>query len=681
MDEKNENRELRRYIANRFHGKTTLESRYLPQIPASAEREYLRLANDYMKMVKDSITPELCALKKCYKVERDDKQRMDGESDLLMKLTLLFNNAQNRMLQKQSGYGLRKKLENMGQLTRKLTVKEFRKSVKATLGIDIREDYYSGDFYRKGLEKWTEENVNLIKTMPNDCLAKMKEKVLADFTKGKTSTDMMKDLQRIYKVDRNHARMIARDQTAKLNGRIQRAQQQDAGIDYYIWSGVPDGRERLSHVELNGRVFSWNEPPTNSDGRTCHPGEDFQCRCVGRPVFDINTITLPVDTSSLPEVPPAAEPDGLQLAQPVNGKDISQTWTRRENQFDYEIEDVINAQGFDGVPSVVSPEEFDEYVKESKFIAQRTYSAPTEEVLNEYQEQLYKGKWYVDCGEGGAQYGQGMYCAADYEGKITDGIKAEMAHYKELGNDRLGEAIPADVRLKKHLELLKDAGVNVTEDGKAYLQAMYDKDTSLAREIAERMTRQEKRALLSVETQRAFEVPSITETFTLRKDAKIAKYDDLVTQRQRDGVIDKDIARAKWLKENVLLNKQMTDQEKSIFVYRLVGNTDNGGGIMSEQSFKKYMGIFDKLDESFDSWKDMKNHMKDVYLKYGYSSTGHRVDDAINQIVKDAEKITKMDIGSYAVLKGYDAINAVGHGESGSYTVILNRTKVIFRKG
>ena len=30
---------------------------------------------------------------------------------------------------------------------------------------------------------------------------------------------------------------------------------------------------------------------------------------------------------------------------------------------------------------------------------------------------------------------------------------------------------------------------------------------------------------------------------------------------------------------------------------------------------------------------------------------------------------------------GYDAIKAVGHGESGSYTVILNRTKVIFCKG
>lgn len=35
------------------------------------------------------------------------------------------------------------------------------------------------------------------------------------------------------------------------------------------------------------------------------------------------------------------------------------------------------------------------------------------------------------------------------------------------------------------------------------------------------------------------------------------------------------------------------------------------------------------------------------------------------------------DIGSLAAALGYDAINAEGHGQSGSYTVILNRTKLI----
>ena len=43
------------------------------------------------------------------------------------------------------------------------------------------------------------------------------------------------------------------------------------------------------------------------------------------------------------------------------------------------------------------------------------------------------------------------------------------------------------------------------------------------------------------------------------------------------------------------------------------------------------------------------------------------------------ERINRqLDTGAFAALLGYDAINAEGHGRSGSYTVVLNRTKVIF---
>ena len=40
-----------------------------------------------------------------------------------------------------------------------------------------------------------------------------------------------------------------------------------------------------------------------------------------------------------------------------------------------------------------------------------------------------------------------------------------------------------------------------------------------------------------------------------------------------------------------------------------------------------------------------------------------------------------VDSGILAIEMGYDAINAKGHGLSGSYTVILNRKKLIIRKG
>ena len=113
----------------------------------------------------------------------------------------------------------------------------------------------------------------------------------------------------------------------------------------------------------------------------------------------------------------------------VNGQDISGTWERRKDQFDFEIDDVLNAQGFDGKPRVVSRAEFDEAVKNANFVAQRAYSAPDQETLDAYRDQLYNGKWYVDCSTGGARHGQGMYCIADYNGNITSDMRSEASAY------------------------------------------------------------------------------------------------------------------------------------------------------------------------------------------------------------------------------------------------------------
>ena len=119
----------------------------------------------------------------------------------------------------------------------------------------------------------------------------------------------------------------------------------------------------------------------------------------------------------------------LDYSNVVNGKDILQTWVRRPNKFDFAIEDAINAQGFDGLPKVVNAKEFNAYVKNSNFIAQRTYSATTQEILDEYRKQLYEGKWYVDCSKGGTVLGQGMYTASVNDITVDKWLKDTMVSY------------------------------------------------------------------------------------------------------------------------------------------------------------------------------------------------------------------------------------------------------------
>ena len=288
-------------IKKKFYGHDNLKSKYIPQIPQSAEREYIRVASEYMHLLKIEVEKSLSEIKNCYKTNRDleeeKNRRADSFTDLMLKINSIFANIESVLTKKTGSYGLRKRLENLANINRKLTIKEWKKAIRATLGIDIREDYYLGDFYKEQIEEWIIQNTDLISTIPNETLAKMKEIVYSGYTSGKTTTKMLKEIQRAYKVSLKHARLIARDQTAKLNGQIQRHQQMDAGITEYIWCTCGDERVRDSHKALDGKKFSWDTPPVNSDGRTCHPGEDYQCRCIGRPVFNNSNLNLPIDDS------------------------------------------------------------------------------------------------------------------------------------------------------------------------------------------------------------------------------------------------------------------------------------------------------------------------------------------------------------------------------------------------
>nr|WP_304956407.1 minor capsid protein [uncultured Acetatifactor sp.] len=255
------------------------------------------MVNEYTGILKEELEAEFPALKEVYKRERDAEvqgRREDSETDFLLSVSQIFAAIKNKIISKTTGFGLRRRLESLAHINRKLTVKEWKRAIKATLGIDIREDYYLGDFYIEHLAKWVSENVDLITSIPEDTLDKMKDIVLDGFNRGRRTTDIAKDIQLAYGVSRKKARFIARDQTAKLNGQIQRAQQMDAGIKEYIWSDSGDERVRSSHRRLNGQKFSWEgDGPETDNGRCCHPGQDFNCRCIARPVFNRN-INLPV---------------------------------------------------------------------------------------------------------------------------------------------------------------------------------------------------------------------------------------------------------------------------------------------------------------------------------------------------------------------------------------------------
>jgi len=307
----------------KFHGRKTLRSKVKPQYPSGIEREYLRVANAFMTQFNLVLAEYLPEIRKVISAARESA-RADGstgvsisavgaqlleqgslhedEEDVLSLITRKFSEIWAAFELRAEVFGLHKKLDRVANMNSRLSIREWRRAVKNTLGLDIARDYYSGEFYRGAIKLWSQRNVNLIKTIPKDALGQMQKIVLDGYMAGRTSTDIGREIQQAYGLNRNKAQFIARDQTAKLNAELAQAQQTDAGVTEYVWSSSGDSRVRDCHVDFDGKHFKWAEPPDNwyntkSKGRVyvgkAHPGQAPICRCVALPVFNIEGLSLP----------------------------------------------------------------------------------------------------------------------------------------------------------------------------------------------------------------------------------------------------------------------------------------------------------------------------------------------------------------------------------------------------
>ena len=308
MNNKLHQETVKEAVRDKFKGTQPLKSRVTPKYPDTAEREFKRVTNGYMRLLNQTLKEHLPAIMAAYKKERHGDSRFDDAQDLDNEVRQELQKVAEELERKLATYGLDELVRKISRLTKSSSLREWKRVCKETLGIDLLDDYYKADFYEEALRRWVDENVLKIKSIPNDTLGSMREIILNGFKKGRTIRDISKEIQEEYSVTRHKAQMLARDQVATLNSQISKLQQQDAGCTKYRWSTSKDSRVRDCHKALDGKVFDWNNPPEMwyetkksgivHTGRHCHPGEDYCCRCVAIPVFDIDTIDVPMQKSA-----------------------------------------------------------------------------------------------------------------------------------------------------------------------------------------------------------------------------------------------------------------------------------------------------------------------------------------------------------------------------------------------
>ena len=293
---------VQKAVKPKFRGNQRLIGKTQPIYPQGVEREFQRALNAYMRLVNETVKEHMPEIQSAARTEQEANRRTDDGSDLMSAIEKAFGRMDVDLDKKLEKFGLRQKLESLANRTRKLSISEWKRAVKSTLGIDILDDYYLGEFYRHELQSWIDENVSLIQSIPKEALNEMHNIVSQGFKTGRTMTSMVWDIRNTYNVKKSSARLLARDQLGKLNSKLAQQQQTDAGVQEYTWRTAGDGRVRDAHRNLNRKRFRWDQPPVVSEPgkpeRRCHPGEDYQCRCVAIPVFDISTVDVPATDST-----------------------------------------------------------------------------------------------------------------------------------------------------------------------------------------------------------------------------------------------------------------------------------------------------------------------------------------------------------------------------------------------
>lgn len=180
---------------------------------------------------------------------------------------LIFDEAVNQiMLDLQKRVYANAKKQKIELITPKLT--EFRQN-------EIAKRYTENlDFW---IKNWTSENI-----------IKMREVVGQMSIEGKSRKDIENYIVKEFGIAQRHAKFLARNESAIATTSYLQAKYKDEGFTNFKWVTNLDGRERPLHKELNGKIFSFDNPPIIDErtGQRGLPAETYNCRCLMSPVIN-----------------------------------------------------------------------------------------------------------------------------------------------------------------------------------------------------------------------------------------------------------------------------------------------------------------------------------------------------------------------------------------------------------
>lgn len=160
------------------------------------------------------------------------------------------------------------------------------KTVARDMGLSLRDEIRAsptGDVMRMLLA----DQVDLIQSLPRQAAERVHRMTLAGMEKGLRADEIAAEIQKTGSVTKSRAILIAQTEVSRSATTLTQARAQHIGSPGYFWRTSEDGAVREDHRELNGKFFTWDNPPV-ADKRTdetAHPGCIYRCRCWADPVI------------------------------------------------------------------------------------------------------------------------------------------------------------------------------------------------------------------------------------------------------------------------------------------------------------------------------------------------------------------------------------------------------------
>lgn len=133
------------------------------------------------------------------------------------------------------------------------------------------------------------ENVNLIRSIPEQYFQKLQGSVMRNIQRGDGTAGILRTVEHLGVVTESRAALIARDQTSKATTALNAARMRSLNVRKFEWLHSGGGKEpRKLHEEMSGNAYDLDDPPVIDDktGERGLPGQLINCRCRMVPVVD-----------------------------------------------------------------------------------------------------------------------------------------------------------------------------------------------------------------------------------------------------------------------------------------------------------------------------------------------------------------------------------------------------------